>query len=249
MNGPLLAAIVCSSLGIFVLGMGWRVRRWARLPVPLMVPLTPGPATRTGAAARLACEVVAFRSVFRAAPGLWVVAWLFHASLVLLLIGHFGGLVAPEFSRRVLGMNTVDFNQLSHRAGVALGVLAGGTLLCLLLRRVASAPLRHLSTAADYFLLGLLLAIVTTGLAMRFAGAFEIDAAREFVSGLLALRVPVETPHPLFATHVLLVSALLVYAPASKLVHMAGIFFNPALTQPNTARDRRHVDPWQKVAS
>lgn len=243
MNGSLLAAIVYSSLGLFVLGMGWRMWRWGRLPVPLMVPLTPGPATKAGVARRLAGEVFEFRSLFRAAPGLWVVAWLFHASLVLLLIGHVGGLAAPEFSRRVLGMNPADFNLLSHRAGVAVGVLSGGTLLYLLWRRVVSAPLRYLSTAADYFLLGLLLSIVATGLAMRFAGAFEIDAARKFVSGLLALRVPTEPPHPLFTTHVLLVSALLVYAPCSKLVHMIGIFFNPALTQTNTPRERRHVNP------
>jgi nitrate reductase gamma subunit len=50
--------------------------------------------------------------------------------------------------------------------------------------------------------------------------------------GLLTLN-PVPPPlHPLFLIHYLLVLALLLYFPFSKLLHAGGIFFSPARNQP-----------------
>ncbi|MDO8542594.1 MAG: respiratory nitrate reductase subunit gamma [Opitutaceae bacterium] len=241
MNGLFLATVFHLSVAFFLLGMGWRCLGWLRAPVPLKIPLTPGPKTRVGVAARLAGETIAFRSLFRAAPGLWVVAWLFHLSLVLLLIGHFGGLVAPKFSQRLLGLTAEQFTAQAQLSGGAIGILAAASLLGLLLRRIASKPLRAISTAGDFFLLLLLLLIVATGLAMRFAGQIDLREARAFVSGMRDFKSAVPSPDSVFTTHLLLVCALLVYAPFSKLVHMAGVFFNPALNQTNTPRERRHI--------
>ncbi len=241
MNGLFLVTILYFSVAFFLLGIGWRCFVWLRAPVPLKIPLTPGPGTVGGVAARLAGEVIGFRSLFRADRGLWSVAWLFHLSLLGLLIGHFGGLIAPEFSRRMLGLTPPEFIAQAQISGGIIGLLAAGSLGGLLLRRLVTKPLRYLSTAADYFVLVLLGLVVGTGLAMRFAGELDIRQARTFVSGILTFTTAAPPPDTLFASHLLLVCALLVYAPFSKLVHMAGLFFNPALNQTNTPRQRRHV--------
>jgi nitrate reductase gamma subunit len=52
----------------------------------------------------------------------------------------------------------------------------------------------------------------------------------------------------MFAVHVLLVCALLIYIPFSKLVHIGGAtLFSPTLNQRNDPRDRRHIGPWNAV--
>jgi len=48
----------------------------------------------------------------------------------------------------------------------------------------------------------------------------------------------------IFLIHLLLVSTLAAYFPASKLVHMAGVFLSPTRNLPNNSRAKRHVNPW-----
>lgn len=44
--------------------------------------------------------------------------------------------------------------------------------------------------------------------------------------------------------HLLMVSVLAGYFPASKLMHMAGVFLSPTRNLPNNNRAKRHVNPW-----
>jgi nitrate reductase gamma subunit len=247
-NAVLLAAVVRLSAAVFIVGVAWRLGVWVRAAVPLRIPLTPAPATRWGAWRRLAGEVIGFKALFKADRGLWAASWLFHLSLVLLLVGHLGGLVAPDLSRRVLGISAGAFLRLAHVTGGAVGVLAAGSLLVLLGRRLVLEPLRHVSTLGDYFALTLLLLVIATGNQMRFMGRLEIDQAREFVGALLAFRTAPAPSDPIFAVHLLLVCALLVCLPFSKLMHAGGIFLSPTLNQANDTRERRHSNPWDLAA-
>jgi nitrate reductase gamma subunit len=217
------------SFAVFLLGMAWRISTWLRVPVPLKIPLTPGPTTGAGVAKRLAGEVVLFRSLLRADKPLWVAAWLFHLALVLLALGHFTGLVLAI---------EVPF------AGSAVGILAMLPLLYLLVRRLLVERLRYISVFGDYFALALLLLVIVTGNQMRFLGGLDIVKAREFVAGLLAFH-PVPPPSNVaFVAHLLVVCVLLAYIPFSKLMHLGGLFFSPTLNQTNDPRQRRHVNPW-----
>ena len=87
----LLPALVYASAAVFLAGMGWRLFTWLRAPVPLKIVLTPGPTTSAGVAHRLAGEALLFRSLFGADRSLWVAAWIFHLSLVLLALGKASG--------------------------------------------------------------------------------------------------------------------------------------------------------------
>jgi len=237
----MLPAFFYLSAAVFLAGMGWRVWIWLRTPVPLKIVLTPGPATVGGVLRRLAGEAVLFRSLFRADRRLWAAGWLFHVSLALLAVGHFGGLVVPGLAQASLGLNEEQFHHLADVAGGAFGILAVVTLLYLLARRLATERLRYISTFGDYVALGLLLLTIATGNQMRFMGGLELAQARQFVSGLLAFH-PGEPPaSAMFRVHLLLVCALLAYIPFSKLVHLGGLVFSPTLNQRNNPREQRYA--------
>ena len=237
----LLPAVFYLSAAVCLAGMGWRLFTWLRAPVPLKIVLTPGPTTAGGVVCRLAGEVTLFRSLFGADRCLWAAAWLFHISLVLLALGHVGGLVVPEFAQALLGMDEAEFHRMADLTGGAFGILAVVTLLYLLARRLATERLRYISTLSDYLALGLLLLIIVTGNQMRFMGGLQMAQAREFVSGLLAFH-PGEPPaSAMFGIHLLLVCALLAYIPFSKLVHLGGLVLSPTLNQTNNPRERRYA--------
>lgn len=239
-----------AAAAVFLLGMVWRVGKWVRTPAPLKIVLTPAPKTASGVAGRLAGEIFGFKSLFKADRLFWVPAWLFHVSLLLLFAGHLGGLVMPKFAEATLGLDESQFEHLAQVAGSGAGILAVATLLWLLVRRLASERPRAISTFSDFFALVLLLLILGTGNHMRFMGGLDIVQARQFVAGWLAFH-PVPPPsNPVFAAHVLLVSALLIYIPFSKLVHLGGAaLFSPTLNQRNNPRERRYVGPWGSAAA
>jgi nitrate reductase gamma subunit len=232
------------SVAVFLLGMAWRVSVWLRAPVPLKIPLTPGPATTAGVVGRLAGEVVLFRSLFGADCPLWVASWVFHVSLVLLAIGHVAGLVIPNLAAGVLGLTPAQFSQLAHVTGGAIGVFALLPLLYLFLRRLFLERVRFISAFSDYAALALLLLVIATGNFMRFETDFDIVKAREFVAGLIAFQPVAPPPDTAFYAHMVLVSLLLACIPFSKLMHLGGIFFSQTLNQPNNPRALRHVNPW-----
>jgi nitrate reductase gamma subunit len=168
----------------------------------------------------------------------------------LLFVGHLGGLVIPRIAEGSLGLDENQFEQLAQVAGSGVGILAIAAVLWLLLRRLLSARPRHISTFSDYLALVLLLVILGTGNHMRFMGGLDIVQARQFVWGWLTLHPATPPVNPVFATHLVSVSALLVYIPFSKLVHLGGAtLFSPTLNQPNDARERRHVGPWVATPS
>jgi respiratory nitrate reductase gamma subunit len=237
----LLPALVYLSAAVFLAGMGWRLSIWLRAPVPLKIVLTPGPTTTAGVGRRLAGEALLFRSLFCADRSLWVAAWLFHLSLVMLAVGHIGGLVAPGIARAALGLTEEQFHQLAQVTGGLFGVLAVVPLLLLLLRRLSMERLRYISTPSDYFALALLLLVIGTGNQMRFMGSLNLAQARQFVSGVLTFHPVAPPSDAAFVAHLLLVCALLIYIPFSKLVHFSGLVFNPTLNQKNNPRERRYV--------
>jgi [DsrC]-trisulfide reductase subunit M len=241
----LLPAILYVAAAVFLLGMVWRLVAWLRTPVPLKIVLTPGPKTTLGVTKRLAEEILGFRSLLKADRWLWIPAWLFHVSLVFLLMGHLGGLVMPKFSEATLGLNEDQFEHLAYVAGSIVGLVAIVALLWLLIRRLVLERPRKISTFSDYFAVVLLLLIIGTGNQMRFAKQLDIHQAWDFVNGWLTLHPVAPPSNPVFAAHIILVSALLIYIPFSKLVHIGGVtLFSPTLNQPNNPREQRYVGPW-----
>ncbi len=221
---------------VFVIGVLARVGKWLSVPVPLKVPLTPGPTTYPGVVIRLAKEVFLFRSLFKGEKKLWVGAWTFHIFLLTTLIIHVINLLYHDLWS-VIGYGWYEF------AGYT-GIILFGALVFLLARRITAQHMRYLSKLPDYFILILLMAIVFMGNYIRSFSGVDVKQVSAWLYSLIALH-PIPPPSdPYFLTHVLLAELLIMYIPFSKIMHFIGIFVSPTRNQRNDGRMRRHRNPW-----
>ena len=261
---------------VFLVGVALRVLGWARSPVPFRIPTTCGqqkslawirqdrienPSTTAGVVARVALEVLCFRSLFRntrtqlvdgrltygSTKWLWAAGLAFHYAFLVVLVRHLRFFLDPV-PGFVVALARVDGFLVAGLPTVqATTVLLLAALAFLLLRRALSPPLRYLSLATDYFPLLLLGAIAASGAWLRHVSKIDVPAAKAAVIGLLHLSPqPAEALGGLFYAHLFLVSALLAYFPFSKLVHGAGIFLSPTRNLAANSREIRHVNPWNR---
>jgi len=232
----LYAGLFYAATAVLVGGVTWRVIEYARAPAPLRIPTTPAPMTRTGAAARVAREVVLFESLYRSNKWTWLFGWMFHVALALVLLRHLRYFIEPVWG-------WVAFVQpFGMYAGFAL--VAG--LAGLWARRFLVERVRYISTWSDHLMLALLAGIGLSGLGMKFVAHTDIVALKEFMLGLIAFDWQPLPADPLLVVHLTLVLALMVVFPASKLLHAPGVFFSPTRNQADDARERRHVAAWAK---
>ena len=267
-------AVPYAAAAVFVVGVVLRVLGWARSPVPFRIPTTCGqqkslpwikqskvenPSTAAGVVARMALEVLCFRSLFRntkvqlqdgrltygSTKWLWAAGLAFHWSFLVILLRHlrFFAEPVPGF---VLVLTRLDgFFQVGLPVILATTLVFLASVSFLFLRRVASPPLRYLSLPGDWFPLLLLLAIGLSGAWMRHVSKIDVPTVKGWAMGLLHLAPPAAgVQDSTFYVHLFLVSTLLAYFPFSKLVHMAGVFMSPTRNLAANSREVRHVNPW-----
>ncbi len=211
-----------TTAGVFFGGLAYRLVEWQRSPrseVSLVVP--PGSRSVAQTLREIVTEVVSFRRVFRGSRALWAVSWLFHLSILVFVLGHFRLFIDFSSLWNLLRLTPEQVDTLSFVGGGAAGTVFMLGLVGLLIRRLRM-PVRSLSVPSDYFLLILLLSIAVTGNYMRFLMDIQLDSYRAFFSNLFHLRFGVPVQNTVFVMHFLLVQALLIYFPFSKLVHVIG---------------------------
>lgn len=268
-------ALPYASFVVLVAGVACQVWRWARVPVPFRIPTTAGqqtslawiqpvsidnPASGWGVTARMALEVLLFRSLFRNSAGaiaggprlvvredkvLWLGALAFHWSLLLVVVRHLRLFFEPVPAgvRQSVGHRLV----LPDRHHAALRDRPGADPRARLPPGPSDSERPHAVPLALHRLPG----------AGPAAGAGRLgpgDAARhrrgpgggEAVHDGACDAVAACPPcgRAWFFAHLFLVCALLVYLPFSKLMHSAGVFLSPTRNLPNDSRARRHVNPW-----
>lgn len=215
-------------------GLAVKIRSYAKTPAPLLIPTTPAPIDATGVVLRMTREVVFFESLFKASKWTWVFGWLFHASLLLVLLRHLRYFQQPVWAPIVF----VQF--FGTYAGLTL--IAG--LIGLWARRILVDRVRYISTPSDHLHLALLLAIGLSGLAMRFVAHTDIVALKAFMLGLMRFDIQPLPADPLLLLHLTLVALLMIVFPISKLLHAPGLFFSPTRYQVDNPREVRHVASW-----
>lgn len=234
----MLTLLAYLIVGIFVLGFSHRIWVYARTPAPLKIPTTPAPTTTLGVGWRLFTEVVFFNSLFKGDKWAWVGSFAFHGALVFVLIRHLRYFVdpLPAFFAHV------------QIVGILAGIAMVGGLGLLFLRRLIIDRVRYISSPADYLMLLLLLGIGMSGLLMQFFFRPDIVHIKSAMMGMWSsAQVIPWAGMPgdlLFVVHLLLVAALMVIFPYSKLMHMGGIFFSPTRYQVDNPREKKHVNPW-----
>ncbi len=263
-----------AALLAFFVGIGYRVLSWSRAPVPFRIPTTCGqqkslpwikaswlenPYTTAGAVARVASEVLVFRSLLRnhrperlgsrlvysPSGWLWLGALAFHWSFLIVLLRHLRLFLQPT-PRWVLALQSLDgFFQAGMPVVYATDAILLVALLYLLGRRLAQAQLRYLSLPSDYFALGLLLALAGSGILMRYFARVNIVEIKRYALGLATMSPALPSDAgALFYFHVATLSLLLAWFPFSKLMHMGGSFLSPTRNLANNSRMKRHVNPW-----
>jgi nitrate reductase gamma subunit len=265
-----------AAAATFVVGVVLRVIGWARSPVPFRIPTTCGqqkslpwirqarienPSTTAGVMARMALEVLLFRSLLRntrtelrdgrlayaSTKWLWAAGLAFHYSFLVIVLRHLRLFLEPV-PGFVLALSRVDgFFQVGLPAVFATTAVFLAAATFLFVRRLASPPLRYLSLATDYFPLFLLLAIELSGTWLRHVSKIDVPTVKGLVMGLARLSPePAAGVGAAFYVHLFLVSTLLATFPFSKLVHGAGAMMSPTRNLAANSREVRHVNPWNR---
>jgi len=219
---------------VLVIGLVYKIVDYSRTPVPLKIPTTPAPTTRSGVIYRMAKEVVVFESLFKANKWIWVFGWLFHFGLLLVLLRHLRYFIQPVWL-------WVDIIQPFGKYASFMMVIGMAGLLA---RRFLVDRVRYISTPSDYLMLVLLLAIGLTGMLMTFVVHTDIVALKMFFLGLMYFDVQPLPQDLLLLSHLAMVAFLMLIFPISKLLHAPGLFFSPTRNQVDNPRESRHIAAW-----
>jgi nitrate reductase gamma subunit len=215
------------TLVVFLAGLVYRLQEWRKMAMPKM---TLYPAPQPGGDTFWSVLKSTFFSpgLFKADRFLWVWAWIFHAALALILIGHIR--VGTDFPAlwAALGINA---DLMSSTIGTGAGVVIFLAAILLTYRRMAIPRVQEITQGGDYLALFLLIAAILSGNAMRFQGHFDLSLTRDYFAGLIQLRGSLPPQNGWFLTHYLLGQILLLYLPFSKLLHLGGIFFTQTALQ------------------
>jgi len=228
------AVLFYVATGVFVLGLAFKIRQYARTPAPLKIALTPAPMTRSGVGWRLTREVVFFESLFRSSKWTWLFGWMFHAALLLVVLRHVRYFQDPVWLLISLIQPFGTYAGFAMVAGLA-GLWA---------RRFLVDRVRYISTPSDHLMLALLIAIGLTGLGMRFVSHTDIVAVKAFMLGLMRFDLQPLPADPVLLVHLGLVALLMLIFPISKLLHAPGLFFSPTRNQADSSREARHIAAW-----
>ena len=268
----------------FIVGFAYRVMTWARSPVPFRIPTTAGqqkslpwiqhsqldcPSNRWQVFARMALEILTFRSLFRNTRMklkegtklsysleifLWVGALAFHYAFLAVLIRHLRFFTEPVPFLVQLVENVDSFFRIEilypvFQFGLPAVYISGVVLIAavtyLALRRIFIRQVNYISLASDFFPLFLIFGIALSGILMRYFTKINVTSAKELTIGLVTFQPVIpEGVGVVFYTHLFFVSILLAYFPFSKLMHLGGIFLSPTRNLTTDTRARRHVNPW-----
>ena len=210
------------------LGVGHKVFQYWSTPTPFRIPITPAPSTLPGVIVRIMAEVFLFKSLFKANKWIWLLGWIFHASLVLVMLQH---IVYFQQQPAIWIYQLQPYSQLAAYPLIA-------SLCGLLLRRFMVDRIRYISSPSDFIMLFFLIAIGSSGLLMVLFWQPNVYAVQQYFTGLLRFTINPLPDHLLLYLHLFLVVVLLFIFPFSKLLHAPGIFFSPTLNQTDSARQQ-----------
>ena len=207
-----------AAIAVFLLGLVYRVLRWARAPVPFKITSSSGqqtslpwieaerlesPPDAKWTVGRMALEILFFRSLFRntkatLAPGpkliqqsdrlLWLGALVFHWSFLIIFLRHLRFFLEPV-PAFVQGLERMDeLFQVAVPTLFLTDVAIVAALLYLLGRRFFNPLVRYISLASDYLALYLLLGVALSGILMRYFTKVDLLAAKQLALGLVTLR-------------------------------------------------------------
>jgi nitrate reductase gamma subunit len=217
-NNPTIFGVVIPyvAISVFVLGIIYRVVKWARSPVPFRIPTTSGqqkslpwikannletPYNIWGVIGRMLLEILLFRSLFRntkvelredqritysSEKFLWLGAIAFHYCFLLIFLRHFRFFTEPVIGF-VNWIQTIDgLFDITIPTLYLTTVIIVIALFYLLARRIFNPQVKYISLVADYFALFLIITVVLTGIWMRYIDKVNIVEVKSLAMSLLS---------------------------------------------------------------
>jgi len=206
------------ALIIFLVGVVYRVVKWARSPVPFRITTTCGqqkslpwikansfenPSNAFGVLVRMALEILVFRTLFRntraelrdgpkvtygGTKWLWLAGLAFHWSFLFIVIRHLRLLTEPV-PFFVNFMEGLDgLFEISLPTLYLTDMVLLMAVTYLFLRRVVIPQIRYISLPADYFPLFLIFGVALSGVLMRHFYKVDILKVKELATGLLSFQ-------------------------------------------------------------
>lgn len=150
---------------------------------------------------RAAGDILFLTRLLKANDVLWVGEWLFHGSLVLVMLRHLRYVLTP----------VPDWVWFVQPFGLVAGYILPLSLLFILIIKTGGE--REYLPSYNFFLLVLLLAMAVTGLLMQTMFRTDVVAVKEFMVGIFTFS-PTVLPHGLlFTLHFFLFLVLIVSLP------------------------------------
>ncbi len=154
----------------------------------------------------------------------------FHVGIIMVLMGHFVGLLTPHQVWDFLGITAPMKQVFAMAMGGIFGLVCLFGLLVLLKRRLTNERVRAASSVMDIALLFILLLQLVLGLLSIFVSFGHLDGAEMLklmswaqnlvlLNGVVAAEAIAEV-HIIFKLHVFLGMSLFVIFPFSRLVHI-----------------------------
>lgn len=154
---------------------------------------------------------------------------LFHAGILVILVGHTGGLLTPVAVFEALGVSHTAKQILAMTVGGIAGIACLAGLLLLLHRRLTDPRIRKTSSFSDIAVLFLLLAQLLLGLGTIFVSLNHLDgeemvALMNWAQHIVTLRPGaaefVSHVSPVFKAHLVLGMSIFLVFPFTRLVHI-----------------------------
>jgi nitrate reductase gamma subunit len=206
-----------AAIAVFLVGVAYRVIRWASSPVPFRIPATCGqqkslpwikasrlenPSSGVMTVARMLLEILLFRSLFRNNKAelregprltfgenklLWLGAIAFHWSFLVILLRHLRFFLEPVPGFVILAQNLDGFFQVGTPILYLTDLIILAALVYLLFRRIGNPQIRYISLFADYFAVFLLIGLALTGVILRYFFKTDLKSVKELAISLATL--------------------------------------------------------------
>jgi nitrate reductase gamma subunit len=153
---------------------------------------------------------------------------LFHVGILVILLGHTGGLLTPVAVFEALGISHTAKQLLAIMVGGVAGALCLIGLAMLLHRRLSDLRIRQTSSFADIAVLILLLTQLLLGLGTIFVSLHHLDGSEMVALMNWAQHIVTFRPaagyvldvSPVFKCHLVLGMTLFLVFPFTRLVHI-----------------------------
>jgi len=150
--------------------------------------------------------------------------YLFHWGMILVLIGHAGGLLIPETMYDAVGISGEAHARLAIFLGIFFGLIALPGILLLLWRRATKNRILAVTSINDFATSILLLFVIASGTYNVFFGHYYfLDTVAPWIRGIVTFapepQLMEEVPFS-YKIHILGAFVLFAFSPFTRLVHI-----------------------------